>query len=119
MFVNESLFVFDPTVPTHYTALIRAFGDAAPWSMSVVVPSRLDYWRIEIDRRPKAAIPSGDGTVPADVYRIRTENRVHVFVFMIDGLAAGIYCPATDRLFVEAKYPQLKGYMERMFRQAM
>lgn len=119
--IEERPLVFDHTVPTHYGVLLKKYDATRGGTQKfpVIIPSKGDYCRIEITKKPSVDIPMGEGGMRAGVYEFRVEYKLYVTVWTLDDAVAAVYIPSKDEYMVDAKYAMLHQKIQMLVKRAM
>jgi hypothetical protein len=87
--------------------------------VTVVVPEKDDYCKIEIAARPAASIPFGETQKESKVYQFRVDFNQYVTIWMLDGAVAAVYVPWKDEYMVDAQYPMLQQKIQMLVKRSI
>lgn len=119
--LDEPPLVFDPSLPSHYGMLLERYDarKGGTQKVTVVVPEKEDYWKIEIAPRPPASIPIGEAQKEAKVYQYRVDFNQYVTIWTLDGEVAAVHVPWKDEYMVDAKYPMLREKIQMLVKRSI
>ncbi len=119
--VEDPPLVFDPTIPSHYGMLLERYSAArgGVQKISVIIPEKGDYCKIEISPRPAVSIPLGETQKESKVYQFRLEYNQYVTVWTLDNAVAAVYVPARDESMVDATYPMLHQKIQMLIKRSL
>lgn len=119
--VEDPPHVFDPDLPSHYGILLGRYDPAKGGTqrISVVVPEKGDYWKVEIAPRPAATIPLGETQKEAKVYQVRVDFNQYVTLWTLDGEVAAVHVQSRDEYMVDAAYPMLQQKIQMLVKRSI
>ena len=113
--------VFDPSLPSHYGMLLGRYdrGKGGAQKITVVMPEKGDYWKIEISPRPAVSIPFGEKQKESKVYQFRVDFNQFATVWLLDDAVAAVYVPWKDEYMVDAQYPMLQQKIQMLVKRSI
>jgi hypothetical protein len=113
--------VFDVSLPSHYRMLLGRYDarKGGTQQVSVIVPEKDDYWKLEIAPRPAASIALGTTQLESKVYQFKVDFNKYATIWMLDGTVAAVYLPWNDEYMVDARYPMLQQKIQMLVKRSI